>query len=219
MEPTNYEGYLAPDAEQRADEAAYDGFMRQDDFESFLGLLNEAARGVGRKYFHYPNAVDYSDEHELVTQLVYRERVYCYELYHKLRLAMERRKVFHTRMYLNAEVDKAGTKYAENIGRLKPDFVLHRPGEGAHNIAVVEVKAASAPLESVKEDFRKVKTFLQELNYFGGVSLIYGTDDNMEDIANACRQQFGTFWPPRFRLLWQPQPRQELKQLPIAVHA
>jgi len=63
---------------------------------------------------------------------VYRERVYCYELYHQMRLRWPK----HCRHVLNGEVDKSGHRLLRELklDGFKPDFLKApgRAGHGAH---------------------------------------------------------------------------------------
>jgi hypothetical protein len=74
---------------------------------------------------------------------VYRERVYCYELYHQMRVHWSA----DTPYYLNGEVDKTGHSLLTElgVGRRKPDLLVHRPGDMIGNHAVIEVKRRMAP--------------------------------------------------------------------------
>ena len=72
----------------------------------------------------------------------WRERAYCYELYHLLRCHLPDNFPFT----LHGEIDKAGHEdITRHFGRRKrpnPDFILHSPGARgqAANFAVIEVK-------------------------------------------------------------------------------
>ncbi|QGQ25820.1 hypothetical protein F1728_25490 [Gimesia benthica] len=203
MGTTNISGYLTPKHEQTVDEAAHDGILRQTDFELFLKLVKESAPRILEPYFHIPNIEDSANDVELNTQWIYRERVYCYELYHQLRCSMTKGHAFDRSLYLNAELDKAGTVYSQHIGSLKPDFVLHRPGEGNHNIAVTEVKPITAPIKEIEGDLLKLKIFLDKMGYFGAVLLVYGQkNDKIDAIKELCQTHYGNYWLPRFKLLW-----------------
>jgi hypothetical protein len=57
---------------------------------------------------------------------VYRERVYCYELYHQMRLRWPNGCPY----YLNGEIDKAAHPILMQLGaaHAKPDLLIHQPG-------------------------------------------------------------------------------------------
>lgn len=104
--------------------------------------------------------------------LLYRERVYCYELYHQLRVCMEREPFF--RYTLHGEVDKKGhPKIADKCGEKIPDFLFHVPGE-MDNLAVMEVKPSPAGEGELKDDVEKLLCFMEKAAYHRGILLIYG---------------------------------------------
>jgi hypothetical protein len=70
-------------------------------------------------------------------ELIYRERVYCYELYHQLRLLLGDDFPYK----LDGELDKRG--HAIISDGKKPDFVIHVPGEMGQNLVVIEVKTVN----------------------------------------------------------------------------
>jgi hypothetical protein len=112
---------------------------------------------------------------------VYRERVYCYELYHQMRLLWPHDCTF----YLNGEVDKAAHPILMqlNADGYKPDFLVHQPGNMAGNHAVMEVKSArSAPGGFVK-DLKTLALFRSAVDYQRAIYLIYGNeiDDRLVD--------------------------------------
>lgn len=100
----------------------------------------------------------------------YRERVYCYELYHQLRTRLEkdRQLIEYT---LNGELDKAGTK---GLSGRKPDFAYHHPGNDSNNLLTMEVKSANNKYSEFKKDVDKLKFFQSNKSYYGGIMLIYG---------------------------------------------
>ena len=72
---------------------------------------------------------------------IYRERVYCYELYHRLRSVMNELFPY----LLNGEIDKSRHPYMQgnNLDGVKPDLLLHRPGDMDANLVAMEVKSIS----------------------------------------------------------------------------
>lgn len=93
---------------------------------AILQALIEASRQIGDEYFML--AVAYKD------RPIKRERVYCYELYHQLRVALR-----DTPLTLTGEPDKRGHTDFTNK-QPNPDFILHTPGHHEDNMAVIEVE-------------------------------------------------------------------------------
>lgn len=136
------------------------------DFEGFLGLLREATRRVEAHYFQLPVAGAEAP--------IYRERVYCYELYHRLRQVMPNEWPY----VLGGEVDKGGHPIIrEGVGEAKPDFIVHVPGSMDRNLAVVEVKPVTSGQGAIVKDVRTLTRFTALAGYFGGVYLVYGSGD------------------------------------------
>src|SRR5437867_7565620 len=100
-----------------------------------LDWLRRASQQVGEEYMMLPVAG---------ADPQYRERVYCYELYHQWRCQWPTRFPYA----LSGETDKR--KHAHVRGKylddIKPDFLVHEPGnmDPDSNLLAVEVKAANA---------------------------------------------------------------------------
>lgn len=131
-------------------------------FDQFLKILKEACGLVPGTCF----SVKHQD-HEPKQ----RERAYAYELYHQLKLFMDKESGF-TGLSLHGELDKAGRP---NFNGEKPDFLLHVPGTNDRNIAIVEIKTSTGT------DFDKALASLREFTtkhrYAGGILLIFGEQD------------------------------------------
>lgn len=137
------------------------------------GILSEATACVGETYFLLP--IDGGDP-------VYRERVYCYELYHQMRL-LWRDEFGYT---LGGEVDKSGHPKirGERIRGAKPDFLVHKPGHMEGNYAVVEVKPIPVGPAAMLADVEKLAEFRADAGYQRAIYLIYGTrGDRIDQIA------------------------------------
>jgi hypothetical protein len=108
---------------------------------------------------------------------VYRERVYCYELYHQLRTAWN-----GFPFSLGGEIDKAGHPHFRDgpYARAKPDLLVHVPGQMGQNLATVEVKPVTASEEDLRTDLRKLSWFCQHAQYHGGFQLVYGEVGEIE---------------------------------------
>ena len=105
-----------------------------------LHALETASGAIGRGYFLLPVAGR--------DRPIKRERVYCYELYHQLRLALN-----GSRLTLSGEPDKRGHPDFPNIN---PDFILHSPGHHGDNSAVIEVECR-LELRHITKDLRNLK--------------------------------------------------------------
>jgi hypothetical protein len=128
--------------------------------EGFTKILEDATASIPAEYFLLP--LHGADP-------IYRERVYCYELYHQLRCLWPQGTLYR----LNGEVDKAGHPYFRGRRALKPDFVVHQPGTGL-NFAVVEVKADDASRDAIEKDLNSLTRFANEFGYLRAIYLIYG---------------------------------------------
>ena len=105
---------------------------------------------------------------------IYRERVYCYELYHQMRKKWPKR----TPYYLNGEVDKARHPILSELGILsKPDLLVHRP------VAIIEIKHSRAANDGLEKDLDTLSLFLSKVEYERAILLIYG--DEADDISNS----------------------------------
>jgi hypothetical protein len=130
--------------------------------EHFAELLRHATEAIAPEYFLLP--VHGTDG-------VYRERVYCYELYHQLRKLWPDN--CHYR--LNGEVDKRAHPYFCYFPAFKPDLLIHRPGTG-DNFAVIEVKGAGAATRDIGKDLGTLTTFQATAGYTKGIYLIFGAE-------------------------------------------
>ena len=129
--------------------------------DEFTDILVQATANVDQEYFLLN--VHGADP-------VYRERVYCYELYHQMRCLWPQDCPY----YLNGEVDKQRHPYFEENGSPKPDFLVHVPGTDA-NYAVVEVKARDPAAADMRKDVQTLLRFC-ELGYESAVYLMYGNN-------------------------------------------
>lgn len=130
-------------------------------------ILTDATRSIKFGYFNL--RIDGGD-------FIYRERVYCYELYHQMRLLWP----IETPYYLNGEIDKAAHPILKQMGikPSKPDFLVHQPGFMSGNHAIIEVKPAPARARDIKKDLRTLSTFVNEVKYQRAIYLFYGDKAN-----------------------------------------
>lgn len=109
----------------------------------------------------------------------YRERVYCYELYHLWRNEWSEDYPFS----LGGEIDKTGHPLIRD--KYKPDFLVHIPGV-MKNLLVMEVKSKNTDALQIIADLEKLTYFRKELkdqfnqpaNYEAAYFWIYGISIN-----------------------------------------
>jgi len=139
-----------------------------DHWTTFRIALDAAVSRIQQPYFQV-------QRHAL--EPAWRERAYCYELYHLLRSQLTDNFPFT----LHGEIDKVGheeiTRHFGARARPNPDFVLHAPGEHGHdaNFAVIEVKSSVADIVEVKKDLRKLRKFIRHVGYQHGLMLFFGS--------------------------------------------
>jgi len=101
-----------------------------------------------------------------------RERVYCYELYHQMRCHWPDEEGYT----LNGELDKAAHPVLSGLGlgKLKPDFLVHRPGDMRGNHAVIEVKCSNARMQGLNKDIETLTRFRRAAGYKRAILLVFG---------------------------------------------
>lgn len=160
---------------------------KQSDYRKFTLLLQQATSMIPHNYMQLPVAGKEQPD--------YRERVYCYELYHCLRAIMEKEenKVFSDYM-LCGETDKSGHPLirGNDLDYAKPDFIVHQPGEMNYNLVVIEVKSINAIDSGIKKDLKHLTSFVKHAEYHRAIYLIYCEglyfDRKNRDLFNHIRQ-------------------------------
>lgn len=109
----------------------------------------------------------------------YRERVYCYELYHQWRCQWMQA----FRYQLSGELDKRGHTLVKgkHLDSCIPDFLVHTPGD-MENLIAMEVKPANREPKDFVRDLEKLTAFRRSLvdqderpaNYEAAFFWIYG---------------------------------------------
>jgi hypothetical protein len=130
-------------------------------------ILCRATESISTEYFLLPVAGR--------ERPMYRERVYCYELYHQIRT----RWCKDTRYSLGGEVDKDGQPAYKgtDLERTKPDFLVHVPGEMDLNKLVMEVKPISKKLKTqgITKDLWTLTAYRGGPAYYRrAILLVYG---------------------------------------------
>lgn len=131
--------------------------------EGFTELLQTATEQVDHRFFHI--SLDGG-------QRTYRERVYCYELYHQLRVAWPSDSLY----CLNGELDKAAHPTLVKLGasKAKPDLLVHSPGNMDANSTVIEVKCCGAAKKGIVKDLKTLVDFRTKVGYQRAIYLVYG---------------------------------------------
>ena len=145
------------------------------------GLLASATERIGTSYFQLP-----IDGHEVP---IYRERVYCYELYHQMRSAWPEDSEFT----LGGEVDKSGHPLirGNNLDRVKPDLLIHIPGNMGSNHTVIEIKPIKCDPAGISKDLSTLTAFRRHAEYKRAVYLFYGDGNFPQFIERAKEIEFG----------------------------
>lgn len=130
-------------------------------------ILEQATAAIEPAYFQLE--IDDGDP-------IYRERVYCYELYHQMRI----RWPDNTPYYLNGEIDKAAHPILSKLDAdfAKPDLLIHRPGFMEGNHAIIEVKTPRASNDAIQSDLNKLSLFVAKVGYERAIYLVYGFESN-----------------------------------------
>lgn len=170
----------------------------EKDFQYLLESLKRAARRINRHYFQ----LDVAGSEDPM----YRERVYCYELYHQLRCVLGDNFLYK----LDGEVDKATHPIIQQgLGAKKPDFIIHVPGKMDQNLVVIEVKPATVKVNELREDLKKLEGFLDKARYYHAIMLIYG--DGEHELAQRIRDEIKNFPEECILLAWHSWARKKLE--------
>lgn len=181
------------------------------DFNYFMSCLEEA--GERMRDSHYFQ-IKFADSNELK----FRERVYCYELYHQLRNTLRN----NFRYKLDGEVDKEGHPiiYPE-LGSKKPDLILHVPGKMKWNLVVIEVKPVTVAKRIIRltNDIKTLKGFLEKGKYYRAIMLVYGNGQDLSEKIISKVQSLVRNYEKRNQILlvWHRGPGQKPKRVEIQI--
>lgn len=156
--------------------------IRKNDFNRFMGCLENSGERIDQHYFQLPVAGK--------EEPVFRERVYCYELYHQLRTTLGDGFPYK----LDGEVDKNGHPIIRpTLGPWKPDFIVHIPGNMKRNLVVIEVKPITVKddMSELKRTLEKLQGFLNEAKYYRAIMLVYG--DGKHNLPESIRSEVHKF--------------------------
>ena len=162
-------------------------YVRSQVHQKLTGIFTSACLNVLPKYINFKvKGTGTGGENDQLT--IYRERVYCYELYHQMRLLMDEigglcATEESTSFTFNGEVDKTAHPILKDtkVGQRKPDFLVHCPGCGNDfNDTVIEVKKADVDKDGILKDLKSLCLFCTVANYKRAILLVYGTDPKSE---------------------------------------
>lgn len=145
--------------------------------EIFINLIGDALSLIKQEYY-------------MVTTTyrplgIVRERVFCYELYHRMRCLQEKRKL--DEIHIHGEIDKSGHDLFRDAPQ-NPDFIFHVPGTMKKNWIVVEVKGniTGQYKEAVFKDIQTLSKFTNSChNYRLGILLLYNYSlDDFKQLLN-----------------------------------
>ena len=162
--------------------------MKKKYFQQFLECLMKAIKRIDTHYTQL--LVAGSDKP------IYRERVYCYELYHQLRCILGDAFPYK----LDGELDKRSHLcYPDGE---KPDFVIHVPGKMEQNLVVIEVKPVTVKdkIKELRKDFDKLKMFISNDNYYRAIMLIYGNVNG--DLPQNIKKEIESVRDEHILVLW-----------------
>ncbi|MEZ5417441.1 MAG: hypothetical protein R2708_08860 [Vicinamibacterales bacterium] len=141
----------------------------QQDLDAVTAALFDAATAVPADYAMLPVAKRESP--------IYRERVYCYELYHQWRMRWRDQWPYS----LSGEIDKAGHPIVRP--NTKPDFLVHDPGT-MRNLLALEVKPANTSIKKALKDLRTLTYLRRDLGTVSATSRrIFGSTWSMTGVG------------------------------------
>lgn len=154
-----------------------------------------------------------------------RERVFCYELYHQMRLLQELPKYGFPQM---SELTIAGELLKRGFVGFKsedgntdeqkcPDFIFHVPKEHENNAIVMEVKGrtnSNSYKQGIYNDFKTINAFIKsrKLYYQAGVFLLYGhTQQEAIRVIRSITFDFKFVAPDKIYIITKERNREEMK--------
>ena len=153
--------------------------------DDYLKLIYDAMGKVGQQYCRIASA-DNDEE-------IFRERVYCYELYHQMRTLQKAnettpvygKSVQSPLIVINGEIDKSGHRVISQ--NFNPDFVIHLQGSMDKNICVVEVKNNFSK-SGIAKDFGTITCMMNCYRYGYGLFVFVG--DEVGKVKETIRNIF-----------------------------
>lgn len=181
-----------------------------DDLDRFFELFIETLSSVDKSYY----STTYRSIINLKHALRYRgrfvgndfeyfgERIFCYELYHQLRIKIDRELEnnpdFLQGAMLQGEVKKIrASEFVEHLGleqlsqEFIPDFLIHTPGDTDYHAFVIEVKCSpNLSRRDLLADIKKINEFVTRYQYERGIFLTINSDPISigEKLSNARKE-------------------------------
>lgn len=155
------------------------------DFNNFMKCIKKAGEKMEDSHYFQ---IQFAGSNELK----FRERVYCYELYHQLLNILGD----EFRYKLDGEVDKEGHPFYPKLGPKKPDLIVHVPRDMDWNLAVIEVKPVTVGkrIGDLKKDIETLKGFLEDGKYYRAIMLVYGNGQALPDkIISKVKSLIGNY--------------------------
>lgn len=172
-----------------------DSTERSEARSQFRRLLGAATLAIDPGYFMLTHAGAMGEP--AVSR--YRERAYCYELYHQLRVRWPR----DFRYSLGGEPDKRSHPHfvGSELSNVNPDMIVHQPGSMSGNLCALEIKPANAALARMRNDIQTLNAFVNGADYTFAILLIYGNPDmlsqtDLEGLSALCGDNTEVWWHP-----------------------
>jgi hypothetical protein len=186
----------------------------ENEHEQFISIFKDAVDQVPDEYF---STVYYNMQNIkglLKNRGAFRdsefhrhcERIFCYELYHQLRILVDdlkqRQPNFLDGAFLQGELQKMQIiEFNQKLGLEDlsaehiPDFLVHTPGSELRQVAIIEVKATPfLNFNSLFEDIHKIAEFIERYRYEFGLFLAVNINpDRVVDIIQTHSEQFMQF--------------------------
>ncbi len=141
-----------------------------------LDKISLATSRVAEHYFRLPVAG--------LQRPLWRERVYCYELYHQLRCILPG----EPGLVLTGEPDKRSNPTFTRNHPI-PDFIFHVPGSHQQNRAVMEVECR-VDRRHLRKDLRTFRC-LREKGYQQFILLLFGVQAVPWRLLSEVAEEFG----------------------------
>lgn len=144
---------------------------KQIDSEKILSLIKQAIDNVEEKFYQ----VEYMKLNGTIGKQ-YRERVWCYEFYHRLRET----NLPDDKLIINGEIDKSGND--NFIDKINPDFIIHEQGSNDKNLCVIEVKLNLDNKSGIEKDLGNLTKMLKKHHYKQAIFILINHSKN--ELAN-----------------------------------